>query len=200
MNIEEFSGKKFSRLTVVSEHGRLWLCKCDCGTVKMIKKKGVKSSNIRSCGCLHDEFIRNLNKSHGNTVGRKRSPEYVSWLEMKSRCLNPSKGCYKNYGGRGIKICERWINSFPNFLLDMGKKPTQKHTLDRMNVNGNYEPLNCRWATRAEQCENRRNIKLFEINGRMQTVTKWGMEAGINVSTLKARIRRGATIQEAISK
>jgi hypothetical protein len=126
------------------------LFKCSCGGEKVLEKGNVAAGKIVSCGCFKRQKMRAEKLTHGLT----RTPAYRSWAQMKTRCENPNYKEFYYYGGRGIKICERW-NSFENFLADMGSRPEGK-TLDRINGNGNYEPGNCRWATPLEQSRNRR--------------------------------------------
>jgi len=164
-------GKKFNRLTVISFSHRdnknkpHWECLCDCGNTHVLSGANLSSGQTRSCGCLlHEHSIKT---KHGFAVNNIISKEIRSWASMKQRCYNKKSPDYKRYGGRGITVCERWLNSFENFIADMGLRPSIKHTLDRFpNVNGNYEPSNCRWATPKQQGENKRNNVIYNYKGR----------------------------------
>jgi hypothetical protein len=159
--IEIKLGDKYSRLTIVKEiepyilssgkTKRKFQCLCECGNIKDIILESLRSKKTISCGCLQKEMAVKLSTSHG----LRNHFLYGTWSSMKARCYNPKSKFYSYYGGRGIKVCDRWLNSIENFIQDMGNRP-KGTSLDRINNDGNYEPNNCRWATSKEQSNNRR--------------------------------------------
>lgn len=152
----DLTGRTYGRLKVLYElsegYDRKYHCLCECGNTTDVLAGNLRRQT-KSCGCLRLERVKEVATLHGMT----RSRTHNSYTNMKGRCLNPNHDAYKNYGGRGITICERWLHSFENFLADMGERPENK-SLDRKEVNGNYEPSNCRWATRKEQANNTRRV------------------------------------------
>jgi len=187
-NLPSLVGRKFGRLTVLSfshssKHKRYWNCECECTLGKVVQKPtgSLTSGKVKSCGCLGIEHQKNGNVTHGQTIGGITS-EYEAWQGMFKRCYNHNTVRFENHGGRGIEVCERW-KKFENFFEDMGKKPTPKHSLDRINNDGNYEPSNCRWATPKEQCYNRRSTRFIEYNGVTKILQEWSDFFGLSKSS-----------------
>jgi hypothetical protein len=137
-------------------------------------------------------------KKHGDAAGRK-TPEYIAWVHMVQRCEYAHHEFFQNYGGRGIRVCERWRQSYPAFLADMGRRPSPEHSLDRIDYDGHYEPGNCRWATDLEQNRNRRSSRFFTLNGKTACLSEWAKQAGMGKQVLTYRLRAGISLEEALT-
>lgn len=157
---------------------------------------------IRKFSSPHRERIAKALTTHGHSGGNEkpRTGEYSSWANMKQRCLNPDNPRYYQYGGRGIRICKRWQNSFSNFLQDLGPKPHPKYTIERIDNDGNYEPSNCKWDTKENQNKNSRKCRFITFNGQRLTVSGWSIKVGISRLTISARINKlGWDVAKALS-
>jgi hypothetical protein len=190
----DLTGKTFSRLTVISKaeikrgKGVKWVCRCICGKEKSVPSYKLTTGHTKSCGCYQKERASESNTTHGHKAKGVSSPEYTSWQNMKCRCYDIKDKYYESYGGRGIKVCERWLGSFENFYEDMGPNPSKHHSLDRKEVNGDYEPSNCRWATNSEQSINQR-IRHDNTSGHKgvswhKTKKKWEAWISINKKSI----------------
>lgn len=202
--MKDYTGIAYGRLTAVraveidmtAENNHKWEFVCDCGTIKIAGIKLVRSGHTRSCGCLAREITSDRNRVHG--LSRTRRTEYRSWKDMRARCNNPNNADYRNYGGRGISICQAW-DDFRVFFSDMGSRPPGM-TLDRIDVNGMYCKSNCRWATPSEQANNKRNNVRVTFNGKQQNLTELCREFGIDRKKVEYRIKIGMSVQDALSE
>lgn len=195
------AGKKCGRWTVV-RFDRIfgngdagWLCRCDCGNSGIVNGGRLRYGQSQSCGCLRSELKSKRNTTHGMT----HTSEYDSWNSMFDRCYNPEVNGFHRYGGRGIKVCKRW-NRFENFFKDMGRKPSLRHQIDRINGDRDYKPSNCRWATRREQANNRSTNHVLFAFGKRATISEFSRMFGIGKHTIRLRILRGWDAETAITK
>jgi len=195
---DDLTGKKFNRLLILSraENGSSgavrWLCECDCGNKTIVAGGDLKRNRTKSCGCYNIEKSAIMNRSHG----MHGSATYITWAGMLQRCRDKNHKNYRTYGGRGIDVCERWLN-FQNFIDDMGKRP-EGLTLDRIDNSLGYSPDNCRWSSQKEQTRNTKQNRNFTIDGKTQCLKDWAHEFGINYTTLQSRLKRGLSINEAV--
>ena len=204
-------GQVYGRLTVVRLHSlrpTKWECECSCGKSTIVRSGHMVNGHTQSCGCVASEAIALRNTTHGGasvkivhggSVGKK-SKEYRTWTGLKTRCFNQNHHSYSDYGGRGISICERWNCSYESFLEDMGEAPTQYHTIERVDVNKNYEPGNCKWATQKEQANNRRNNHFLTHLGETMTISQWSEKCGLKQQLIADRIRLGWDASMALTK
>lgn len=184
---EDLRGKKFHRFMVLklskskTQDGKpVWVCQCDCGAMRLVAASSLKSGRHKSCGCITKDRLT----THGDTGSR----EHRAWTALLSRCRNSKLDKYHCYGGRGIGVCKRWRKSYANFLADMGRCPPGC-SLDRKNVNKDYSPSNCRWATKLEQMNNMRTNAYITVRGRTQTIADWARELGVAYSMLYYRLK-----------
>ena len=197
LSIQAFAGSRHMWGTSL----RVWECKCDCGAIIDVAQKQLTRGKTKSCGCMKKQIGR-LNRTHGESGRRSgiTTPEYNAWMLMRRRCNSQGTAEYENYGGRGIVVCERW-NSYEAFLLDVGRRPSPHHSLDRFpNNDGNYEPGNVRWATRQEQAANKRNSKLIPYQGQNLLAAEWGRRVGIPGIAISRRLRAGWSVERALSQ
>ena len=195
----------FGRLRLIEDKGmvrrpnrlnvRMGEVECFCGNIFTTRITGLKSGKVRSCGCI----LRNKNRERFTIHNMSNSPEYCSWECMKGRCMNPHNKFYHNYGAKGITVCDEWMK-FENFYRDMGPKPSNKHSIDRIDTTGNYCKENCRWTTREVQDRNKRNSIYISYNGETFILMDLAKKVGMHQQTLKARIQRGLPVEEAIVK
>jgi len=184
--------QKFGRLTTIrkvenyKKGNYKWICLCECGNEKIATTGCLNYGQVKSCGCLQLDKVT----KHGQGRLGGRSSEYVSWRCMIGRCYSPEVDGYKHYGAKGISVCDRWRVSFVDFFADMGKKPTNKHTIERNNPLGNYEPSNCRWATQPEQDRNKTNTVWIEYDNERLIASDWAKRLGISCGRLLLYIKK----------
>lgn len=182
------AGRRFTRLTTIEYIPKIkkWKCLCDCGKEIFAFRYSLLSGNTKSCGC----YWRSMSKSGvlGATHRKTNTPEHRAWTHMKGRCCNSKNRSYADYGGRGIKVCERWMNSFENFLNDMGERPDGKFSIGRINNNGDYSPNNCKWEDWHEQANNRRGNRIVTCRGRTMTVAEWRRLLGVTEKVIRKHI------------
>ena len=191
-NFKDLTGQTFNRLTVIgrgenTKNGKAqWICLCECGQNSVVTTDSLKRGHTKSCGCLNKENLRKNTRTHGMSS----TPEYEIWKTMKRRCHSETKTA-KYYRDRGIKVCDRWLESFENFYSDMGPRPTANHSIERIDNDGDYCPENCKWGTAKEQNNNtRRNVRMT-LNGETKTMAEWSEVLGISQGVIGKRKRKG---------
>lgn len=204
----ELKGRKFGRLTVIEQNPDkgirselIWNCLCACGNIVSVRGLNLRSGHTKSCGCLQIEATKNIEGNHNMS----KSKFYRTWESMKRRCMVKTADDYDRYGGRGIKVCKRWMD-FSNFKEDLyssylvhckkyGEKET---TIDRIDNNGSYEPKNVRWATYKVQSRNKRNSRLLRYKGKLRTLAYWSERSCINYATIYDRLKRGWSVKKSL--
>ena len=196
-------GCTYTRLTVISLAERKhknrprYLCRCSCGGQITVDHYHLVNGHTKSCGCLKLDMHTDRLRTHGMS----KTPEYRSWREMKARCSDETLDSFKHYGGRGIAVCQEWVDSFESFFSAMGPRPSTNHSIDRIDVNGNYEPCNCRWANNSEQANNKRNSQKTVFNGDEIGITQLAQATGFPQSTLhRLIVGRGLSAEQAIKR
>ena len=198
--MHNLEGKRFGKLLAVrptQERRRssiMWECVCDCGVTKNAPSHDLVRGNIVSCGCHGRSILGNITRTHGKSL----TPEHIIWKLMRQRCANPNTERFNRYGGRGIKVCSRW-DDFAAFLSDMGPRPSPEHSIERINTNGDYEPKNCRWATRIEQANNTCANRIIIHHGETKTLTQWARSVGLKEGTLRYRLKRGWDVDKSLT-
>lgn len=185
------AGQKVKHLTFIeraADRPGYWLCRCDCGTEKVLRGSHVASGETTSCGCRRS--------SRGDVSG---TPEYRAWLNMIARCTHPHHEAYARYGGRGITVCPEWLESFERFVADVGPRPSHALSLERIDNARGYEPGNCRWATSVEQNRNRRSNRTLTYHGETRCLSEWAQRYGLSPALLTFRLRAGWELEQALS-
>lgn len=198
----DLSGLTFGRLYVSSrhiennKHGKaMFNCVCSCGSAVTASGTDISTGNTRSCGCLKDEKAKARMTRHGN----RYHPMWMRYKAMLDRCYKESNDQYRNYGARGITVCERWVNSFDDYVNDLGFPPSENHTIDRVDNNLGYSPENCRWATKKDQSVNRRVTKIVTVGGVSMSLADWSKSLGLKKSAVYGRIRNGWDVVRAVT-
>lgn len=200
MRAHDLTGMTFGRFTAIErdisylKKDARWVCQCSCGAIKSVMALSLKNGSSSSCGCLRDELAKKRATTHSLT----KTPEHRTWGSMIQRCTNKNHHAFHNYGGRGIKICHQWRTDFLQFLSDMGKRP-EGTTLDRIDVNGDYEPSNCRWATETQQKNNRRDNRYIEWEGETYTLSNLARKYGLTYNILFKRLNANTPIGKALT-
>jgi hypothetical protein len=202
---KDMTGQRFGKLTVLERApnntaGKTpcsqWKCQCDCGATAVVRGHCLRTGHTTSCGC----HGRSVGGKRTRTHGRSGEGIYIIWQKMIERCHKPDNPAYDRYGGRGIYVCDRWRESFENFLEDMGERPSLEHSIDRKENDGPYCKDNCRWATDTEQARNTRRNHYLTYNGRTMAISAWAEEIGLTTDTLNGRIYRGWDVHRALTE
>lgn len=198
---QDLIGKTFNRLTVIQyqniNNKSYWNCICSCGNHKLIYHTKLITGHTRSCGCLKSDSLKQIASTHGLS----RHPLYSVYTDIKTRCYNENDKQFKDYGGRGIKVCDEWLNDFATFhdwCLSNGY--AKELQIDRKNNDGNYEPDNCRFVTRSENCNNKRNNKVLYFNNKSLTIAQWAKELKLDRRIIEHRIKRGWSVENTLTR
>lgn len=204
-SFNDITGRRFGFLTAIGYGGKIpnrnrgsltrWWCRCECGNLKLVTRSNLTSGSTKSCGCKKSLLITRRHSTHSLS----NTDEYHAWSAMKSRCFHAKNASFDRYGGRGISVYAPWVESFEAFLQDMGPRPSPDHSLDRINNDGNYEPSNCRWATRVQQSRNKSSNRMLTWNGVTDCLQGWSDRLSIPASILQSRVRLGWDTERILS-
>lgn len=203
-NFKDISGMRFGSLVVMKfvgtysirhSHEAMWKCLCDCGKTTVASGKLMRNGNTRSCGCA----IARKAAERLTTHGMSRSDEYIIWRNMKERCYNEKNTGYKNYGARGIKMCQEWENSFLSFYKDMGDRPSKKHSIERLDGDADYTKENCVWALPQQQARNKRTNHWLSLHNETLCLAEWCERTGLPEALIRKRLSRGWTVERALT-
>jgi len=202
----DITGFSYGKLTAIypvkstikpaAKKSLMWFCVCECGRKSVVRGSHLRMGKINSCGCSKGMYISEKKTKHGLC----HTAEYRSWSMMKNRVFNKKNPAYKNYGGRGISMCDEWIESFERFYADMGNKPSPDHSIDRINNDGDYCPENCKWSTSIEQSRNTRRNVFIEVNGESRCVSAWAQKMGVPKRLIYGRLKAGWSAYSAVTK
>lgn len=202
MSSDILIGQIFERLTIVGHATptpaglQRVMCRCICGTEKPVMLANLRKGRTKSCGCFSRERAPFKHRTHGH----RRTPEYGVWSTMRQRCTNPRSKKFAEYGARGITVCNRWIESFENFLADMGERPSPKHTIERIDNARGYQPDNCTWAIQRTQQQNRRDNNVVTYQGESLCISEWTRRLDLPVGLVSQRLHRlGWTVEKALN-
>ena len=207
----DLTGQRFNKLTVIGEAGRakngsiIWACRCDCGTITSVRTTSLRNGATKSCGCFQKAQVKKSNLTHGMTqqkVNENRIPRiYRTWANMKTRCNNPNTKYYNHWGGRGIKVCEEWAESFEAFFSwAMANGYQDDLQIDRIDNDGDYEPGNCRWVDSDQNANNKRSSLIIEYQGERHTAAEWARITGISQKAIYTRHKAGKSPKEILRK
>jgi hypothetical protein len=197
----DLAGRTFGRWTVLdrAERARYWNCVCECGNRREVFDSSLTTGSSPSCGCITRTVFAARWVTHGHAGSGSRSIEFETWCRIRQRCENPRNPGFKNYGARGIAVCDRWREDFQHFLDDVGYRPGPGFSLDRIDNERGYEPGNCRWATAKEQARNRRSSRFIVAHGQRKTVAEWSELTGVSPTTISRRLASGMTPEQAVA-
>lgn len=203
----DITGQRFGRLVALSLVPRQqrrskishWLCRCNCGRTPIVALNNLRGDTAKSCGCAKGDWVRERAKAYGAYVDGQETPEHLAWMRILDRCYNRNNPSFKNYGGRGILVCDRWRHDYRAFLADMGRRPSVEYSIDRIDNDGPYAPENCRWATDITQANNSRKNRHVTIDGELLTIAEAARKFNVLYTSFWRRIKVGDSPEVAVA-